>query len=128
MLSFINKSDRVSHLGGLYGTVDRELSEINTSKMTTALPSETQGVPRPLELARLNARTSIRCMRGQTGAYLLDVPSGRAYATKYQNNIFGPKALVNEWIGYLLLRHIDLPVPSCALIEVPEDIDADGGL
>jgi hypothetical protein len=92
--------------------------------MTTVLSSESQVFSFPLQVARLNARTSIRQMRGQTGACLLEVANDRPYVTKYQNNAFGPKVLVSEWIGNLLLRNIGLPVPSCALIEVPEDIHA----
>ena len=79
-------------------------------------------VPLHPHLLRLNARSCVRRMRGQTGACLLEMLDGGTYVTKYQNNAFGPKVLISEWIGNLLMRQIGLPAPSFAAIEVPTTI------
>jgi hypothetical protein len=70
----------------------------------------------PVAELPLVLRRSLRMMRGQTQAQLVETEYGHAYVTKFGNNPLGPRVLASEWMGSLLMRQLGLPVPSAALI------------
>jgi hypothetical protein len=63
-------------------------------------------------------------MRGQCEAYLVSADDGSWYVTKFANHRYGPRALVNELLGSLLLEVLGLSTPQPALIHVTPDFVA----
>lgn len=60
----------------------------------------------------------IRRMRGGTQAHLLRCSDGRYYVVKFQNNPQGLRVLANDFLGTLLARRLELPVPQVAIVDV----------
>ncbi len=60
----------------------------------------------------------IRRMRGGTQAHLLRCSDGAYYVVKFQNNPQGLRVLVNDFLGTLLARRLELPVPQVAIVDV----------
>lgn len=64
-----------------------------------------------------------RSERGTTQARLLRCREGqseRLYWVKFHNNPQGPHTLIHEWICTRLARHLGLPVPAPAIIELSQ--------
>jgi hypothetical protein len=61
-------------------------------------------------------------MRGGANAHLLLAQDDHYYVVKFRNNPQHPRILVNELICYVLLQHLQLPVPPWEIVEVPEEL------
>ncbi len=73
----------------------------------------------------LQARRLIRKMRGGAQAHLLEASDGAFYVVKFVNNPQHRRILVNEWLATSFLRHLQIHVPDCAVIELTEDFIAE---
>ena len=64
----------------------------------------------------------IKGMRGGASAHLMLADDGHYYVVKFRNNPQHPRILVNELFCCVLLTHLQLPVPSWDIVEVPQDL------
>ena len=64
----------------------------------------------------------VKRMRGGAGAHLMLADDGHYYVVKFRNNPQHPRILVNELFCCVLLTHLQLPVPSWDIVEVPQDL------
>src|SRR5712671_3898793 len=69
----------------------------------------------------LTARRHIRKMRGGAQSHLLEADDGQFYIVKFQNNPQHRRILVNELVGSVLLKYLQISTPEAALIEVTEE-------
>ena len=67
------------------------------------------------------AREHIRAMQGGSCPHLILTDDGNHYVVKFQSNPQHARILVNELVCYQLLRHLNLPVPSCRIVQVGSD-------
>jgi hypothetical protein len=67
---------------------------------------------------RVTAVSVVRKMRGRTQAHLLLADDGNHYVVKFQNNPFGVRALINEFLSSSLLRHLGLSCPVPAQVSI----------
>ena len=56
-------------------------------------------------------------MRGGSQSHLVEAEDGELYVVKLVNNPQHRRTLVNEWLSYAFLRHLQIFVPETALIE-----------
>jgi hypothetical protein len=73
----------------------------------------------------LQARRLIRKMRGGAQAHLVEASDAAFYVVKFVNNPQHRRILVNEWLATSFLRHLQIHVPDCAVIELTKDFIAD---
>jgi hypothetical protein len=73
----------------------------------------------------VNARKSIRKMRGGAQSHLIEADDGHFYVVKFQNNPQHRRILVNEWIASHFLRYLHIAVPSTAIVNLTEDFLAE---
>jgi HipA-like protein len=73
----------------------------------------------------LQARRLIRKMRGGAQAHLIEGTDGAYYVVKFVNNPQHRRILVNEWLATSFLRHLQIHVPDCAVMELTEDFIAE---
>lgn len=73
----------------------------------------------------LQARRLIRKMRGGAQAHLIEGSDDAFYVVKFVNNPQHRRILVNEWLATSFLRHLQIHVPDCAVMELTEDFIAD---
>ena len=73
----------------------------------------------------IRAKQMIRKMRGGAQAHLLEGENGAFYVVKFTNNPQHRRILVNEWLAYALLRHLQIHVPETALIELSPEFLGD---
>jgi hypothetical protein len=73
----------------------------------------------------LQARRLVRKMRGGAQAHLIEGSDGAFYVVKFVNNPQHRRILVNEWLATSFLRHLQIHVPDCAVIELTEDFIAE---
>lgn len=66
----------------------------------------------------LGALRHIRKLRGGAQAHLIECSDGHFYVVKYANNPQHRRILVNEWIASALLRHLQIPAPDTAIVEL----------
>jgi hypothetical protein len=66
----------------------------------------------------VNARRLLRKMRGGAQAHLLECDDGRFYVVKFVNNPQHRRVLVNEWIGAVFLRYLQIAGPEIAIVNV----------
>jgi hypothetical protein len=69
----------------------------------------------------LQARRLVRKMRGGAQAHLIEGSDGAFYVVKFVNNPQHRRILVNEWLATSFLRHLQIHVPDCAVMELTED-------
>ena len=73
----------------------------------------------------VNARRLVRKMRGGAQAHLLECDDGRFYVVKFVNNPQHRRVLVNEWIGSVFLKYLQIATPDTAIVNVtPEFLEA----
>lgn len=73
----------------------------------------------------LQARRLVRKMRGGAQAHLIEASDGAFYVVKFLNNPQHRRILVNEWLATAFLRHLQIHVPDCAVIELTESFIAE---
>ena len=73
----------------------------------------------------LQARRLVRKMRGGAQAHLIEGSDGAFYVVKFVNNPQHRRILVNEWLATSFLRHLQIHVPDCAVMELTEDFIAE---
>lgn len=66
----------------------------------------------------VNARRLLRKMRGGAQAHLIECDDGRFYVVKFVNNPQHRRVLVNEWIGAVFLRYLQIAGPDVAIVNV----------
>ena len=64
----------------------------------------------------------VRSMKGGSQAHLMKCSDGRFYVVKFANNPQNAKILTNELLASQIARHLKLPVPHCAIVDVPPDL------
>jgi hypothetical protein len=57
-------------------------------------------------------------MRGGSQAHLVRAADGNFYVVKTKQNAQHRRILVNEWVGAVLMRHLEIPSPQTEIIEV----------
>jgi hypothetical protein len=73
----------------------------------------------------VTARKHLKRMRGGANAQLLLCDDDQYYVVKFRNNPQHARILVNELVCSLLLKHLRIPTPECALVNVPESLIRD---
>lgn len=73
----------------------------------------------------LQACRLVRKMRGGAQAHLIEGSDGAFYVVKFVNNPQHRRILVNEWLATSFLRHLQIHVPDCAVMELTEDFIAE---
>src|SRR3954451_1794375 len=73
----------------------------------------------------LQGRRLIRKMRGGAQAHLIEANDGSFYVVKFTNNPQHRRILVNEWLATSFLRHLQIHVLDCGVMELTEDFIAD---
>lgn len=68
----------------------------------------------------LHAVQHIRKMRGGSQSHLIRASDDNYYVVKFQNNPQCKRVLANELIASRLAKHLGLPMPEAAIIEVSE--------
>jgi len=64
----------------------------------------------------------IRKMRGRTHAHLIAADDGCTYVVKFADNRNGGRrALVNEFLGSVILTGLGIATPRPALVEIGDD-------
>jgi hypothetical protein len=66
-------------------------------------------------------------MRGGAQAHLIEGHDGNCYVVKFTNNLQHRRVLVNEWLAAHLMRHIGIPTPPTALVNVSPEFLAENG-
>lgn len=69
----------------------------------------------------VNARRLIRKMRGGAQAHLIECDDGQFYVVKFVNNPQHRRVLVNEWIGAVFLRYLQIAGPRTAIVNVTRE-------
>lgn len=69
----------------------------------------------------LTARRHIRKMRGGAQSHLMEADDGHFYIVKFQNNPQHRRVLVNELVGSVFLKYLQISTPETALIQLSED-------
>ncbi|MGI8744906.1 MAG: HipA family kinase [Bryobacteraceae bacterium] len=69
----------------------------------------------------VNARRLIRKMRGGAQAHLIECDDGLFYVVKFVNNPQHRRVLVNEWIGTVFLRYLQIAGPGTAVVNVTSE-------
>jgi hypothetical protein len=78
---------------------------------------------------RVNAVRVIRRMRGKSRANLIAADDGFNYVVKFTNNTNGGRrALVNEFIGSILLSSLGIATPTPVFVEISDHCVSDGDL
>jgi hypothetical protein len=77
----------------------------------------------------IRARRFVRKMRGATQAWLVEIEHGQFCVVKHRNNPHGTGALVHDWLGAVLLRHIGIASPEPVIVEFTREfIDSARGV
>jgi len=66
-------------------------------------------------------------MKGGAQAHLIEGHDGNCYVVKFTNNLQHRRVLINEWMAGHLMRHIGIPTPSAALVNVSPEFLAENG-
>jgi hypothetical protein len=66
----------------------------------------------------LNARRHLRKMRGGAQSHLIEADDGGFYVVKFRNNPQHQRVLINESIGWVFLRYLQISAPQVAVISV----------
>jgi len=69
----------------------------------------------------IDARRSVRKMRGGAQAHLIEAVDGNFYVVKFLNNPQHRRILVNEWIASTFLKYLGIAVPEVAMIRITEE-------
>jgi hypothetical protein len=64
----------------------------------------------------------IRGMRGGSQAHLMKCSDGRFYVVKFANNPQNARILTNELLASQIAAYLKLPVPRCAIVDVPPQL------
>ncbi len=72
----------------------------------------------------VTAKQQFARMRGGAQAQLMWASDGHYYIVKFQNNPQHRRVLANEMVAHMLLKHLELPVPDWAIVEVPPELVA----
>src|SRR5664279_5597206 len=76
----------------------------------------------PIPVPTVQAKRSIRKMRGGSQAHLLETDDA-AYVVKFFNNPQGHRILTNEFVSSALMRALGLLTPEVALVTLPETLE-----
>ncbi len=68
------------------------------------------------------ATHDVKPMRGGAQSHLMLASDRHLYVVKFQNNPQHSRVLANEMLATAMARHIGLPVPSTAVVEVTADL------
>lgn len=63
----------------------------------------------------------VRKMKGRSQAHLIEGDDGRLYVVKFQNNLQGPRTLINELIAVAILRQLKITSPETRTIAVSRE-------
>lgn len=66
----------------------------------------------------INARRHVRKMRGGAQSHLIEADDGGFYVVKFRNNPQHHRVLINESIGSVFLRYLQISAPEVAVIAV----------
>jgi len=69
----------------------------------------------------VTARRLVRKMRGGAQSHLLEADDGRFYVVKFSNNPQHRRILVNELVGSVFLRHLEITTPETVLVRVTRE-------
>jgi hypothetical protein len=69
----------------------------------------------------LTVRRHIRKMRGGAQSHLMEADDGHFYIVKFQNNPQHRRVLVNELIGSVFLKYLQISTPETALIQLSDE-------
>jgi hypothetical protein len=61
-------------------------------------------------------------MRGGTQSHLVKGNDGRFYVAKFAGNPQGTRTLINEWLGYHLLRMVSATTPPLKLLQLSQQL------
>jgi HipA-like protein/regulatory Fis family protein len=64
----------------------------------------------------------VRGMRGGSQAHLMKCSDGRFYVVKFANNPQNARILTNELLASQIAAYLKLPVPRCAIVDVPLEL------
>jgi hypothetical protein len=64
----------------------------------------------------------VRGMRGGSQAHLMKCSDGRFYVVKFANNPQNARILTNELLASQIAAYLKLPVPRCAIVDVPQEL------
>jgi hypothetical protein len=64
----------------------------------------------------------VRGMTGGSQAHLMKCSDGRFYVVKFANNPQDAKILTNELLASQIAAYLKLPVPRCAIVDVPPEL------
>jgi hypothetical protein len=64
----------------------------------------------------------VRGMRGGSQAHLMKCSDGRFYIVKFANNPQNARILTNELLAFQIAAYLKLPVPRCAIVDVPQEL------
>jgi hypothetical protein len=68
----------------------------------------------------VEADVLVRKMPGCSQAHLIAVKDGTRWVTKSPNNPQGRRTLVNEWLASSFLKHLGIPTPPVAVVNVSQ--------
>lgn len=71
----------------------------------------------PIDITGISRR-----MRGGSQAHLVMGSDGQFYVAKFAGNPQGKRILVNEWIGFHLLRMVSVATPPLALVRLSQEL------
>lgn len=66
----------------------------------------------------VNACQPVRKMRGGAQAHLIECDDGLSYVVKFRNNPQHRRILVNEWLGSVILDHLQISSPTISQVNV----------
>lgn len=70
----------------------------------------------------VQALEQIARLRGGSQAQVMRCSNGHYYVVKFANNPQGEKILFNELLAHRLAGLLQLPIPPCAIVDVPTDL------
>lgn len=94
-----------------------QTSLVERNRIGSLRGSELAVCSQPIDITNI-----IRKMRGGSQAYLVEGHDGRFYVAKFVGNPQGNRTLVNEWIGYQLLRMVSAETPPLAFLRLSQRI------
>jgi hypothetical protein len=75
--------------------------------------------PREVEMTNVQAVCRIRTMLGHCAPQLMSCDDSALYVVKLQSSHYHSRHLVSEYLASEIARFVGLPVPDCAIVDVP---------
>ena len=85
----------------------------NLGKLRSSMDNE------PVEIIQ-----TIRRMRGNSQAHLVEGSDGHFYVAKFMGNPQGTRTLINEWFAHQLFRQLGISTPSLRVLRLPQAVQA----